>query len=264
MGGKAASLSRLAAGHRVPPGFCLTAHDPGEDDVRAAVAAAYRELGRRVGEEEPAVAVRSSAVDEDGAGASFAGQHDTFLNVCGADAVAEAIGRCRASALSERALAYRRSQGLDAAGTIAVLVQQLVPADVAAVVFSVDPRSGSDDVVINASWGLGESIVGGTATPDVYTVGRDGLEIRSRVPGAKERMTVRTADGTREVPVPRLLRERLTLDDASVRSAAELALSLEAETGAPVDLECAFRAETLYLLQCRPVTATARDAGGAR
>ena len=228
--------------------------------MRPAIAQAYRELGRRVGEDEPAVAVRSSAVDEDGAGASFAGQHDTFLNVVGAEAVADAIARCRASVRSERALAYRSSQGLDAAGSIAVLVQQLVPADVAAVVFSVDPRTGSDDVVINASWGLGESIVGGTSTPDVYTVRRDGRAIRSRTLGAKERMTVRHADGTREVRVPRILRERLALDDASVRAAAELALALEAETGAPVDVECAFRAGALYLLQCRPVTATVRDA----
>lgn len=210
------------------------------------------------------MAVRSSAVDEDGAGASFAGQHDTYLNLTGADAVADAIARCRASVRSERALAYRRAQGLDAAGSIAVLVQQLVPADVAAVVFSVDPRTGSDDVVINASWGLGESIVGGTATPDVYTVRRDRLVIRSRTVGAKERMTVRTADGTREVRVPRILRERLALDDAAVRAAAELALALEDETGAPVDVECAFRAGTLYLLQCRPVTTTAGDGGHAR
>ena len=263
VGGKAASLSRLAARHRVPPGFCLTATaaGPDADGVRAAIAAAYSELGRRAGEPEPAVAVRSSAIDEDGAAASFAGQHDTFLNLVGADAVADAIGRCRASARSERALAYRTAQGLDAAGSIAVLVQELVPADVAAVVFSVDPRTGSDDIVINASWGLGESIVGGTATPDVYTVRRDRLEIRARTPGAKERMTVRTADGTREVPVPRILRERLALDDASVRAAAELALALEADTGAPVDVECAFRAGTLYLLQCRPVTATVRESG---
>ena len=232
--------------------------------MRSAIAAAYSELGRRAGEPEPAVAVRSSAIDEDGATASFAGQHDTYLNLTGADAVADAIERCRASARSDRALAYRSAQGLDAAGSIAVLVQQLVPADVAAVVFSIDPRTGSDDVVINASWGLGESIVGGTTTPDMYTVARDGLSIRSRVIGAKERMTVRTADGTREVAVPRILRERLALDDASLRAAAELALSLEAETGAPVDLECAFRAGALYLLQCRPVTATVRDAGRGR
>lgn len=231
-------------------------------DLRAAVAEAYRELARRVGEDDPAVAVRSSGVDEDGAGASFAGQHDTFLNIAGADAVADAVSRCRASARSERALAYRSSQGLHGAAPIAVLVQQLVPADVAAVVFSVDPRTGSDDVVINASWGLGESIVGGTATPDLYTVRRDGLQIRSRTAGAKERMTVRTPDGTREVAVPRILRERLALDDEDVRAAAELALSLEAETGAPVDVECAFRAGTLYLLQCRPVTATAGDGRG--
>ena len=250
----------------MPPGFCLTATATGlaaDGEARSAIAAAYAELARRTGEPEPAVAVRSSAIDEDGAAASFAGQHDTFLNLCGADAVADAVERCRASARSDRALAYRTARALGADAPIAVLVQQLVPADVAAVVFSVDPRTGSDDVVINASWGLGESIVGGTATPDVYTVRRRDLGIRSRVLGAKERMTVRTAGGTREVAVPAVLRDRHALDDASVRAAAQLALALEAETGAPVDLECAFHAGTLFLLQCRPVTATVRD-GGAR
>ena len=246
----------------MPPGFCLTAKaaDPSADDAtRRALVSAYAALAQRVGEVAPAVAVRSSGVDEDGVGSSFAGQHETYLNLVGPDAVVAAIERCRRSASSERALAYRRGQGLDGTGSIAVLVQQLVPADVAAVVFSVDPRTGADDVVINASWGLGESIVGGTVTPDVYTVGREGPAVRSRVLGDKQRMTVRTSDGTREVAVPTVLRERYALDDAAVIAAARLALQLEAETGAPVDVECAFRSGELYLLQCRPVTAIARS-----
>lgn len=207
------------------------------------------------------MAVRSSAVDEDGAGASFAGQHDTYLNLTGADAVADAVERCRASASSDRAVAYRNGQGLEATTAIAVLVQQLVPADVAAVVFSIDPRTGADDVVINASWGLGESIVGGSVTPDVYIVRRLGLAVTSRLRGAKERMTVRTPEGTREVRVPTVLRERFALDDADVLAAGTLALELEAATAAPVDVECAFHAGVLYLLQCRPVTAVARQPG---
>jgi len=120
------------------------------------------------------VAVRSSALDEDGAGASFAGQHETYLNVVGAAAVAEAVARCWASVRSSRALEYRRRQGFPLDGArIAVLVQQLIPADVSSVVFSANPVTGSrDEVMINASWGLGESIVGGTVTPDTYVVRR--------------------------------------------------------------------------------------------
>lgn len=261
MGGKTAGLSRLAEAHRVPPGFCLTAHAPepsSSQAARLAIGAAYGELARRAGIETPAVAVRSSGVDEDGAGASFAGQHETYLNVVGAEAVIDAIGRCRRSASSERARAYRRSLGLAGPASVAVLVQLLVFADVAAVVFSIDPRSGADDVVINASWGLGESIVGGTVTPDLYTVERRTMRVKERVLGDKTRMTVRTAGGTREVAVPTVLRDRHTLGDDAVLAAARLALSLESETGAPVDLECAFYGSELYLLQCRPVTTSGR------
>ena len=112
---------------------------------------------------DPRVAVRSSAVDEDGAAHSFAGQYETYLNIVGVDAVAEAIVRCWTSVHTARALAYRQEQGLSVAGVrLAVLVQQLIPADAAAVVFSANPVTGSrDEVVINAGWGLGESMVRG-------------------------------------------------------------------------------------------------------
>lgn len=256
VGGKAQKLSLLARRHRVPPGFCLTAAR--EDLELGPVAEAYRRLGELLGEADPLVAVRSSGVDEDGAGTSFAGQYETVLGVRGLDQVAGAIDRCRASAGSARVREYRRAHGLGRAAGTAVLVQALVPADVSLVVFSANPVSGShDEAVVNASYGLGESVVGGTTTPDTHVVRKEPPSVVSRSVGAKERMTVLGPGGTREVPVPYLLRERLALSDAQALEVAALADALEAEMGFPVDLECAYRGGTLYLLQCRPITTLA-------
>jgi pyruvate,water dikinase len=136
-----------------------------------------------------------------------------------------------------------------------VLVQQLVPADVSAVVFSVDPVSGDRGaVVVNATWGYGESLVGGTVTPDAYTVRRSDLAIAARTVADKRRMTVATPGGTAEVDTPRFLRGQPALDDDQVIAAARLALALEAAMGWPVDVECAWSDNRLFLLQCRPVT----------
>jgi phosphoenolpyruvate synthase/pyruvate phosphate dikinase len=256
-GGKAASLSRLAAGHRVPPGFVVAI--PGaalERDARAVVTAAYRRLGEITGVADPAVAVRSSAVDEDGAQASFAGQHDTYLNVSGAEQVWWAIARCVASFAGERALAYRRRAGLpDAPARAAVLVQWLVPADAAGVVFSVNPVTGArDEVVVNAAWGLGESVVAGTVTPDAIVVGRDDLGVRAHDVADKRAMTVAVPGGTREVPVPGCLARVPAVDAAQACAAARLAVALECEAGAPVDIEVAWSGGEIFLLQCRPIT----------
>ena len=269
VGGKAAQLSRLAGRHRVPSGFCLTAaaYDAAVDSETVAgiqlapqlydqLAAAYRELAERCGTSQPRVAVRSSAIDEDGAMTSFAGQHETYLNITGIDALADAVVRCWASLRSERALGYRRQHGLALDGArLAVLVQQLVIADVSAVVFSANPLTGSrDEVVINASWGLGESIVGGTVTPDTYVVRKSDRSLAARLVATKRRMTVLAPGGTREVDVPRLLQSRPALDDAQAAEMAGLAIALEEAVGWPVDVECTFAAGQLYLLQCRPIT----------
>jgi phosphoenolpyruvate synthase/pyruvate phosphate dikinase len=256
-GGKAANLSRLAAGFDVPPGFVLAV--PGTEldrSARATVALAYRRLAVLTGADEPAVAVRSSAIDEDGLDASFAGQHDTFLNVSGADQLWWAISRCVASFGADRALAYRRDAGLPAAPErVAVLVQWLVPADAAGVVFSAHPVTGARDaVVVNASFGLGESVVSGSVTPDALVVGRDDLAVREHAVADKRRMTVPVPGGTREVPVPGRLARMPAIDAAQARAAAALALELEREMGWPVDLEVAWAGADLFLLQCRPIT----------
>ena len=275
VGGKAANLSRLAATQRVPPGFALTtmAFDQARQagffresseasspslppGLSGQLSEAYKTLADISGSPEPSVAVRSSAADEDGSTASFAGQHDSFLNVAGATAVAEVVTRCWASASSPTAQDYRRRQGLQVDGVkMAVLVQLLVHADVSAVVFGANPVTGDrDQVVVNASWGLGESVVGGTVTPDTWVVNKADMTVVSREVATKERMTVQVSGGTQEVDVPRLLQTQPAIVDEQAVEMASLAVELERKMGWPVDVECAYDAGELYLLQCRPVT----------
>jgi pyruvate,water dikinase len=260
VGGKAANLSRLARlYHRVPDGFSLpvTVMDDAHPlDLRNEITAAISDLMACHHLSEFIAAVRSSAVDEDGMTASFAGQHETYLNIVGADAILQAVILCWESARSEHAVHYRRQQGLSVERPqIAVLVQQLVAADVAAVVFSANPISGNrDEVMINASWGLGESIVGGTVTPDMFIVRKSDLAVVQRVIADKQCMTVSAPGGTHEVDVPRFLRKISSLNDQQVVEMAKLALTLEVTVQHPVDVECAYAEGKLYLLQCRPIT----------
>src|SRR5262249_16050022 len=159
---------------------------------------AYRHLGKGIGVAAPSVAVRSSAVDEDGRVASYAGQHATYLHVVGTDAVADAVVRCWMSARAPRARAYRQARGHAGAGVqVAGLGQQLMVADCSAVLFTANPLTGSrDEVVITASWGLGESIVGGTVTPDTYVVRKADLAVTARRIADKRHMTVVVQGGT--------------------------------------------------------------------
>ena len=260
VGGKAANLSRLARlYHRVPDGFCIpvTVMDKVHPlDLRNEIIASISDLMVCHSLPDFIAAVRSSAVDEDGATASFAGQHETYLNIIGADEILQAIIRCWESARSERALEYRRQQGLSMKHPqLAVLVQQLIASDVSAVVFSANPVTGNrDEVLINASWGLGESIVGGTVTPDTFAVRKSDTQITQRMIADKELMTVSAPKGTHEVEVPRFLRNEASLNDEQVIEMAKLATTLETTMEHPVDIECAYASGDLYLLQCRPIT----------
>ena len=265
VGGKAANLSRLASVYRVPPGFCLTteayaAWAQGRDNptvptaARILVRTAYAALGERYHLEEPRVAVRSSAVGEDGQNASFAGQYETYLNLVGADAVVEAIGRCWASAQAERVRTYHQQHGL-VPTLLAVLVQQLVAADMSLVAFSANPVTNDRaEVVINASWGLGESVVSGAVTPDTYIVRKDDLSLTTCHIADKQCMTVMASHGFKEVPIPLPMRLQQTLSEAQASEVAQLACTLEHHMGWPVDIECAYQGDTLYLLQCRPIS----------
>ena len=231
VGGKGASLARLArAGLPVPAGFHVTteayrsfvslfrdAIDPGDPErtkslfaghvVPAPVAEEIRSAYRALGDDLP-VAVRSSATAEDLPTLSFAGQQDTYLNIRGGDAVLDAVRRCWASLWNPRAVAYRDEHGVSHVDVaLAVVVQELVPADASGILFTADPVTGSrTETVINASWGLGEAVVGGEVTPDTVTVTR-GVVTRATT-GAKTVMTVRTAAGTEDRAVPDELRDR--------------------------------------------------------
>ncbi len=188
------------------------------DDIAGEIRRSYGELGA----DDPPVAVRSSATAEDLPGMSFAGQQDTYLNVRGGDRVLEAVKRCWASLWTVRALGYRARAGIrpdDVA--IAVVIQRLVPADVAGVLFSANPITGArDEVMISAAWGLGEAIVGGHVTPDTFVVDKQTGTIRSQDIALKSVMTVRLTEGTRDEPVTHDKRNRASLLPAQ---AAELA-----------------------------------------
>jgi pyruvate,water dikinase len=268
VGGKAANLSRLAARYPVPDGFCLTAsafrareRASQRDDLLDEITDAYQNLATRCNMPDPSVAVRSSAIDEDGSTASFAGQYESYLNIVGIEAVFQAVKRCWDSATSERIHAYRGQQGLDHGIPLAVLVQLLIPADVSAVVFSANPITKNErEMVINASWGLGESIVSGTVTPDTTILKkRSRLKISSTLIADKQHMTVRSEGGTREVRVPGMLRIQPALNEEQILEMGQLAQNLEEDMGWPVDIECAYHGEQLYLLQCRPITALGKS-----
>jgi phosphoenolpyruvate synthase/pyruvate phosphate dikinase len=262
VGGKAAGFAVLAAaGLDFPDGFVLSAEAhraarglgwTAENPIPATTAAAVSEALAVVPGE--AFAVRSSAVSEDGAAASFAGQFETIIGVGRAD-VAAAIAKCWDSAGNARALAYRTAECTDHA--MAVIVQPLVDADVSGVVVTVDPITGDKQtLLINASFGLGEAVVSGLVTPDEYRIARADASVVAATIEAKELEVVRAPDGTveeRALPIERSTAP--TLDGEQLRALWQGALAAEAVLGRPADLEFAFAAGRLFWLQCRPLTA---------
>ncbi|MEU6728282.1 PEP/pyruvate-binding domain-containing protein [Nonomuraea wenchangensis] len=256
-GGKGANLGELVRnGFPVPPGFVVTTHAydlagrggelPGE--LRREIAEAYEALGGGP------VAVRSSATAEDLPGAAFAGQQDTYLNVVGEQALLDAVRRCWGSLHTERAVAYRARLGIDDAGvSIAVVVQRMVEADTAGVLFTADPVTGDRErIVVDAGAGLGEAVVSGLVTPDHYEVDRQG-RITYR-PGRGE-VVVRSAPGGGVVHETRPEDGTARLPDAVVAELAGLARRVAAHYGRPQDIEWAYAAGRLHLLQARPMTA---------
>lgn len=261
-GGKSAQLSRLCTRYPVPPGFCISVAAfeqwvaQGHPDHlptfwQTAVDQAYQHLAATLQLDQPPVAVRSSAVDEDGQSASFAGQYESYLNVVGMEALATAILACWHSAFAERVKVYRQG----APAPLAVLVQLMVPADMALVAFSRNPINQQAEVVINATWGLGQSLVDGSTTPDTYVVRPSDQALLQRQIGAKPNMTVRLPTGVKQVPTPRPMQRMAVLSEPQVKEVAHLAIQLESDMGWPIDLEAAYYQNKLYLLQCRPITA---------
>jgi len=221
----------------------------------AAIAAAYAALG----DAAVPVAVRSSATVEDLPGLSAAGQHDTYLNIHGSAAVLDAVRRCWASLWSARAIGYRARRGISPDDvSIAVVVQRLVPAEAAGVMFTIDPVDGArDKVVVSANWGLGESVVSGDVTPDVAVVDRESGALASYQLGGKEVMTVADGAGTLETETPADLRSAPVLSPDQAGELARVGLAIEKLYGQPVDVEWARADRELWVVQARPITAVA-------
>ena len=285
-GGKGASLARMTSlGLPVPPGYvipsgALAASLPdGGDELRAlarardaeaaqtlirtveldpalreAVLGAYATLGD--GREDVPVAVRSSACAEDSEAASFAGQQETYLHVRGPDDLRARIRDCWASFFSERALFYREQKGsLDDLG-MAVVVQRMVSADVAGVLFTVDPVQGRKDrMVVEAVFGLGEACVSGHVTPDHFVLARDGTLKRERLTVQPLAVVSGPEGGTVEQQLSPDEGGRATLGQDELRELARLGADLQERLGGPQDIEWALEGGELYVLQCRPVTA---------
>ncbi|MPZ19881.1 MAG: phosphoenolpyruvate synthase [Luteitalea sp.] len=295
-GGKGASLSRMSqAGLPVPPGFVVCASafgtflnyyggveilrsltrdldvqdngaleaasarmrdlivsNPLPTDLSARVRTAYHQLGVDL-----PVAIRSSAVSEDGEAASFAGQQDTFLNTRGIDAVLDRLKLCWASFFASRALFYRSQKGALDDTRIAVVVQEMVQADKSGVMFTMDPvQKLTDRLVIEAVFGLGEGIVSGLITPDHYVVGRDDGALLREFIASQETAVVYDGEngGTRQARLSKAEGSARVLSGAELSGLRELGLRLETFFGGPQDVEWCIREGDLRLLQSRPIT----------
>lgn len=221
---------------------------PGE--VAEAVLTAYTQLG------EPAVAVRSSATIEDQPGASFAGQHESYLNIRTADELLIAVQRCWSSLWTVRALNYGTHQGIDPGSvSMAVIVQQLVSADASGVLFTVNPVTGaSDEVLINAVWGLGESLVDGRVAPDTIITEKASGQVKQIEIGDKTVMTVPSESGTAEQAVDPVQRQVAVLSTDQIKELTTTGREIEQHFKTPQDVEWAIAQGHIILLQSRPVT----------
>ncbi len=301
VGGKALALARLAAaGFAVPEGFCLTAaayrevirHADleaaidrllGSIDLAAArfeeiwdVSLAIRNIFLRAELPQSLTAelanraetlgggplvVRSSAPGEDETGASFAGRHESVVGVRGGDALLEAVLRVFASLWSYPALLYRRELGLDPAGSaMAVLVQRLIPGEASGVAFSRHPAR-PDEAVVEAAWGLNQGLVDGLVAPDRWRFAQDGCRPLAFEPAERSRLMVLGPGGPELVPLKPDRAGRAPLSDEQAAAVCALARRAEETFGRPQDVEWTYAGGRLYVLQSRPVTAGALEAG---
>jgi pyruvate,water dikinase len=252
-GSKAVGLGKAARGDLpLPPGVALSgeiveAVASGEERAIKKVTKACRGLSGPL-------AVRSSAVDEDGAEASFAGQHLTLLNVSSIGELGEAVRQIWWSANSDSAITYRKRSNLFVRPSVGVVVQALLDPEVAGVMFTQNPINGADERLIEASWGLGEVVVSGRVIPDHFRVARSG-KVLERIPGRKD-VAIRTpaGGGTKEEKVAPELVGRLCVDDDVLAELNRLANRCEQVYGPARDIEWALAGGQVYLLQCRAVT----------
>ena len=224
------------------------------DELVAEITEAYAALPV----DDPALAVRSSANAEDLPDLSFAGQQETYLNVRGADAVATAVKDCWSSLWTAQAITYRHQNGIDQASVaMAVVAQKMVPSEVSGILFTANPATGErSELIVEASFGLGEAVVGGHVTPDSYVVDRDTLSAKETTIGPKEQQIVSDGEhGTRIEDVAEGERQLSSLSEDRLKELSATAIKIEAlYDGLPQDIEWAFSDGKLWLLQSRPIT----------
>jgi len=252
-----AAMRRVIVGAEFPP------------QIAESICTAYRELAKRCGTADPAVAVRSSATAEDLPQASFAGQQETYLNVCGESELLRACRKCYASLFTDRAIVYRETNGFDHLQVaLSIGIQKMVRADRAGsgVMFTLDTETGFRGVVVvNAAWGLGENVVQGTVNPDKYVIFKPLLAdarlspIIEKTIGKKERKLIYGEGGgarTRNINTTRRERESMVLTDAEILQLARWATAVEKHYGRPMDLEWAKDGDSgdIYIVQARPET----------
>jgi pyruvate, water dikinase len=253
-GGKVVSLAEASRAElSVPPGFGLevelvNAVVAGNQHVIEQVQTAFRGM-------QTHVAVRSSAVGEDSSDASFAGQHDSIMNVTDARGLIDAIVQVYRSAHTESAYAYRKKVGVTADARIAVAMQAQIPSEKAGVMFTRNPVNGLEERYIEVAWGLGEAVVAGMVVPDTYRISAAGQVVERQI-GEKD-IKLELPDkgaGTIEVEVEEALIESPCLSDQELKELHELAIACEKTYGSGLDVEFAFYRAGLYLLQCRSIT----------
>ena len=223
------------------------------EEITSEIRAAYESL-----DGEPPVALRSSANAEDLPGLSFAGQQETYLNVTGADAVVAAVRNCWSSLWTAQAISYRHQNGIDQDSVaMAVVVQIMVPSEVSGILFTANPATGErNEIIINASFGLGEAVVSGQVTPDTYIVDNANKTVKETMIGPKEQKIISDgAQGVKMEDVSASERDQSSLSDDMLTELIETVLKIEAlYDGLPQDIEWAFSNGKLHLLQSRPIT----------
>jgi pyruvate,water dikinase len=225
---------------------------PIPEEMRASILEYYHQLGKDV-----SVAVRSSATAEDLAGASFAGQQETMLNVAGEEKLIEAVRRCWSSLFTAQAIFYRSQRGFDETPvSMAVVVQKMVDSEKSGVSFTVDPVLRNHyQMVIEGVWGLGEGVVSGQITPDHYKLDRETYEIVFEFLPNKKIMFCRSShDGVEVLPVPEDRVSARVLSDGELHQLVDLGNQVEDHFGCPQDIEWAVENGVIYLLQSRPIT----------
>jgi len=227
------------------------------DEISSLIIEAYNALCHRIGKENAFVAVRSSATAEDLPEASFAGQQDTYLNVKGPEDLIKYVRKCWASLFGARAIFYREENNFDHSKVyIAVVVQEMVDAQKAGVMFTVHPSTGEEKILIEGAWGLGEGVVSGTVTPDTYWMDKvTGKILEKQVSEKKTMFQKKTENGqTVQVPVPDDLKNKQVLNENELAQLVKLGKNIHEHYQFPQDTEWAIENGKIFMLQSRPVT----------